>query len=171
MFTQNKKFRAFLEQGQWSSVTLWTLMTVISYLALISWLIMQWGAVRDTVQRLPLTSGSLQLKTKVLIRKCSSCCTKNVVNADNFGEMAWEGRSLEMGQEMLLFPDPNLCPWTWWCFVLFRLFGFVSVCVSILAFKIWMIMVRTKGCDKVVINWYMWTTYNNRTSINNSSDR
>lgn len=123
-----KKFRAFLELGQWSSVTLWTLMTIISYLVLISWLIWQWGAVRDTVQRLPLTSGSLQLKIKVLIRKCSSRWTKNVVNAYNLGEMAWEGRSLEMGQEMLLFPDPNLCPWTW-CF----LFCFVCLILSLYA--------------------------------------
>lgn len=58
--------------------------------------------------------GILQLETEVPIRKGLSCPTKNGVNGDHLrgggGNGAAGGLRLEMGQERLLFPDPNLCP-------------------------------------------------------------
>lgn len=102
-----------------------------------------------------LTSESLQSKTKVLIRKGK---VRLVEPKMVFVQIIWwdggigqEFRSLKMGQERLLFPNPNLCPWTSY---------FTPVCFSILTYEIRIIMALSKGCDEIVINWYMWTTYN-----------
>lgn len=95
------------------------------------------------MQRLPLTSGRLESKTKLLIRKGSSCRTKNGINADNLLGMLQEGRRLEMGQERLLLPDPNLCPCTRFL---------TSLCLSFLACKIRVITVPSKGCDEIIVN-------------------
>lgn len=59
------------------------------------------------------------------------------------GEIGQEDRSLEMEQERVLFPDPNLCP---------RTSYFSPVCFSIFACEERIILALSKGCDEMVIS-------------------